>query len=175
MTNVIKIETGLDLETTWLSEEIAIRDEFSTVIINASLDGIVAYDKQCRYTLWSPSMEKMTGLKSHEVLGRRSLELFPFLKEAGIDELYEKSLRGEVSRSSVIRYSIPRTGLQGFSEQRNYPLYNEMGEITGGMAIIRDVTNTQKILEELSRSNEELQTRIRELEALLAAMPSFRS
>jgi hypothetical protein len=51
MKNVIEIMSGMDLESVRLAEEIANQDEFSTVLINASLDGIVAYDRDARYTI----------------------------------------------------------------------------------------------------------------------------
>jgi PAS domain S-box-containing protein len=164
MTNVFDITSGMDLESVRLAEEIANQNEFSTVLINASPDGIAAYDLESRYTLWSPSMEKLTGLKKEEVLGRCAFDLFPFLKEAGIDKMYEKSFRGEVTRSSIVHYTVPSTGVQGFTEQQNFPLYNEQGKITGGFAIIRDVTRIKKNFDEILRINMQLRSRVNELE-----------
>jgi PAS domain S-box-containing protein len=106
MSNVIKIENGLDLESAYLLEGLAIRDDFSTVIINNSLDGIITFDRECRYTLWSPAMEKITGLSSADVIGKYAFDLFPFLVQEGIDQLYYSSLRGEASpRSKIISYN----------------------------------------------------------------------
>ena len=175
MTKVFDINSGLDLESVLLAQEIANEDEFSTVLINASPDGIVAYDRDCRYTLWSPSMEKITGMKKEDVIGRCAFDLFPFLKEVGIDKMYEKSFRGEASRSPVTHYVVPATGFQGFTEQQNFPLYGENGEITGGFAIIRDVTRIKKIFDEMVQSNLELRARIRELEGQLGVKKKLSS
>jgi hypothetical protein len=86
------------------------------------------------------------------------------LKEVGIDKLYEKSLRGEACRSTVTPYTVPATGLQGFTEQQNFPLFGENGEITGGFAIIRDVTRIKKNFDEMVRQNLQLKARVSELE-----------
>ena len=39
-------------------------------------------------------MEEMTGLKSGEVIGRRSFDVFPFLEKVGLENQYSKSLAG---------------------------------------------------------------------------------
>jgi PAS domain S-box-containing protein len=169
MAKIVEFKSGLDWEKVQLTDEVAREEDFSTVVVNASLDGIVTYDLKSRYTLWSPQMEKITGLKSEAVLGRNAYDLFPFLKEVGIEEMYEKSFRGESSQSGISRYTVPSTGLTGFTQQQNFPLYNEFGEITGGIAVIRDVTAMKNRFDELVHANHELETRVEELEYRLGA------
>jgi PAS domain S-box-containing protein len=172
MSKVVEINSGMDLESMRIAKEVATEEEFSDVLINASLDGILTYDLQCKYTLWSPSMERMTGVKSSEIIGRLAFDVFPFLKEAGFRRQYERSLQGEAVRSPVMRFEIPQTGNQGYSEQQNFPLYNELGEITGGLAIVRDVTLVKQRFDELAQKNRELEQRVAELEKKLAALQS---
>ncbi len=113
-------------------------------------------------------MEKITGLTAAEVLGKYAFDLFPFLVKEGIDQLYYSSLRGEVSaRSKIMRYSIRSTGLSGYTQQQNLPLFNELGEVTGGMAIIRDVTAVKQKFDELHQTNLRLAFKVEKLKRLL--------
>jgi len=67
-------------------------------LIDASVDGILAFDRQCRYTAWNRGMERISGLHSETVLGRLAFDLFPFLKETGEDKYFYEALAG---RSAV--------------------------------------------------------------------------
>ena len=44
---------------------------------------ILAFDRECRYTVWNPAMERITGLKREQVLGRCAFDVFPFLRRRG--------------------------------------------------------------------------------------------
>jgi PAS domain S-box-containing protein len=167
MAKIIEFQTGLDWEKVQLADEVAKEEDFSTVVVNASLDGIVTYDLNSRYTLWNPQMEKLTGLTSDQVLGKFAYDLFPFLRDAGIDKLYEGTFRGETGTSSIMRFTVPATGSTGYSQQTNFPLYNEFGEITGGIAVIRDMTSIKSRFDKLISENHVLEKQVRELEQKL--------
>ena len=161
---IVDLATGQDLESRQLAEELSAADDFSSTLIEASVDGITAYDLEGRYTLFSPAMERLTGLRAKDVVGRIALEVFPFMKEVGIDKLYEASYRGESVRGPITPYRIPETGIEGYTEQQNFPLFNERGEVTGGMAIIRDVTKIKKRFDALHQHRREIEARIAALE-----------
>ncbi|MEO2054911.1 MAG: OmpA family protein [Nitrospira sp.] len=44
-------------------------------LINSSIDGILAFDSECRYTLWNATMERITGIKKKNVLGKTQNEI----------------------------------------------------------------------------------------------------
>jgi len=56
---------------------------FSQRLIDSSVDGILAFDPDLRYTVWNTGMERITGMGAADVLGRHALEVFPFLREIG--------------------------------------------------------------------------------------------
>jgi len=118
-------------------------------IINSSADGILAFDRQCRYTAWNPAMERMTGVGRDEVIGRVAPEVFPFLKETGEDAVIRAALEGRSVVSEDRRYVIPQSGRQGYFEARYAPLRNESGEVTGGLAIVRDTTERRRAEEQI--------------------------
>jgi PAS domain S-box-containing protein len=167
MTQIFDFQTGLNIESASIVKEIADAEDFSTVIINASVDGILTYDSEWRYTLWSPAMEQISGLKSADVVGRKIFDVFPFLEEAGMADPIRRSLAGESVRSPSIPFYVPETGKRGYTEQQNFPLYDEAGEITGGMAVVRDVTLTKQNLDALAAKNRVLEARIQELSQTL--------
>src|SRR5437867_3840875 len=56
--------------------------EFTERLINSTVDGILAFDRQCRYTVWNPGMERVFGVGKEKTIGRCAFEVFPFLKES---------------------------------------------------------------------------------------------
>ena len=118
-------------------------------LIEASVDGILAFDRECRYVAWNRAMESISGVRRDEVLGKCALDVFPFLKETGEEKYLLEALAGRSVIGENRPYAIPETGRAGFFEGYYSPLRNERGEIVGGIAIIRDITE-RKHAEELA-------------------------
>lgn len=128
--------------------------KLSENLINSSIDGIHAYDHQCRYIIWNPAMERISGKKKENVLGRCAFDVFPFLKETGGDKYFYDALAGKTVVAKSRPYKIPETGQQGFFEGHYAPLYDEQNNIIGGLAIVRDITERKKAEEALKESEE---------------------
>ncbi|HQU45289.1 MAG TPA: PAS domain S-box protein, partial [Pirellulales bacterium] len=128
-------------------QEDALRRErqFSLRLIESSVDGILAFDRQFVYTLWNPGMERLTGLARPDALGRNAFEVFPFWKESGEDAFYRQALAGENVVAKDRRYRSADGEHDGFFEGYYSPLRSETGEIIGGLAIIRDVTEKKQL------------------------------
>src|SRR5688572_24135028 len=82
-------------------------------------------------------MQRITGLSSEEVLGRRTDEVFPFLRESCAEHCLSAALAGSESVSETHRYGPAKTGV---FETRYMPLYDEQNQIAGGIAVITDIT-----------------------------------
>jgi PAS domain S-box-containing protein len=117
---------------------------FSKRLLDASVDGILAFDRDCYYTAWNRAMERISGKKSADVLGRHAFEVFPFLKETGEDKCFYEALAGKSSVSENRPYTIPETGREGFFRGYYSPLYDTQDQIAGGIAIIRDITERKR-------------------------------
>lgn len=126
--------------------------EFYEILINSSVDGILAFDPECRYILWNPAMERISGMKDEEVLGRCAFEVFPFLRDTGEDRFFLEALKGTSIVSHNRRYFVTQTGREGFYEGHYSPLYGEDGEIIGGFAIIREITEQWSAQDRLRES-----------------------
>lgn len=147
--------------------EEALRREkvFSERIISSSGDGILAFDTECRYTVWNPGMEAISGLSETEVVGKWAFDISPFLKEIGEDRLFYDTLAGKTVIAKDRPYIIPETKQQGFFEGHYSPLRNEAGIIVGGLGIIREITKRKKAEEELKAANQQSINSERQLSA----------
>jgi len=119
---------------------------FLKCLLEANVDGIIAFDHECRYTTWNRAMERISGVKREEVLGKCAFDLFPCLKETGEDKYYFDALAGKSSVAENRPYVIAQSGHSGFFDGYYSPRHDEKGEVAGGVAIIRDVTE-RKIVE----------------------------
>lgn len=131
-------------------------------VIQSSVDGILAFDREFRFTLWNPAMEELTGLPAMEVLGKVAFEVLSYLTERGEDELFRAALRGETSVARDRRYEIPETGRFGWYDAHYSPLRDISDDIVGGLCVMRDVTDRKETTEQL-RESEELYRKLMEL------------
>jgi len=113
-------------------------------IIQSTADGIFAFDRDCRYTVWNPGMERISGVTSDRVIGKSVFEVFPSIKESGEDGLIYEALKGESIVAKGAPQSMAKGTVSGFFESYYSPLLNDRAEITGGLAIIRDVTEHKR-------------------------------
>jgi PAS domain S-box-containing protein len=87
---------------------------FVEMLINSSVDGILAFDRECRYTVWNPAMEQLSGVSEEEALGHCAFDVFPFLRETGEDQYFYKALEGESVTATDRVFIVPQTGRRGF-------------------------------------------------------------
>jgi len=128
---------------------------FVDQVLSNVATGVFVLDRNLKYSFWNPGMERISGKSSDEVLGKHSLELFPFLKDAGIYQLYGKVLAGENAASGVYEFRVPETGRSGWGTDYYVPLKDEKGEISGLIGTVIDITK-RKETEKLLRQREEL-------------------
>lgn len=129
--------------------------DFSRMLVDSSLDGILAFDRSYRYTLWNPAMEQLTGVPRSEVIGRSAFEVFPFLNEIGEDRFFDEALAGRDAVSTDRRFEVLATKREGFFESRYSPLHGTDGDVVGGFAIVRDITDRKRAEEERERRRRE--------------------
>ncbi|HEU0251922.1 MAG TPA: PAS domain S-box protein, partial [Pyrinomonadaceae bacterium] len=78
-----------------MSQESLEQHLFLKCLLEANVDGIIAFDREFRYTTWNRAMERIAGVKRDEVLGKCAFELFPCLKETGEDKFFYEALAGK--------------------------------------------------------------------------------
>ena len=143
-------------------KELRDQNELMNAIFNAISDGIIVADKEGRYTLFN---ERAGGVVGQEVGGiyttdaPERLGLFqPDMQELfPVDELpLVRALRGEEPDNVEIwiRNSQLPEGLDVSISAR--PIYDENGTVSGGVAIIRDITNVKASETQLIAINDQL-------------------
>lgn len=70
--------------------------QFNQEIIEFTAEGIIVYDRELRYQMWNHFMEQLTGRRAEDVLGKSAVELFPSLRENGMEAALRRALQGEV-------------------------------------------------------------------------------
>jgi diguanylate cyclase (GGDEF)-like protein/PAS domain S-box-containing protein len=130
--------------------------DFARLLISSSVDGVFAFDRDFRYTEWNQAMERISGVAESDALGKTAFEVFPLFKDTGEHELFEQALQGNTVTASDRLYVVPDTNGSDFYERRYSPLFDESGEVVGGLAIIHDITERKRAEEELRAANEQL-------------------
>lgn len=135
--------------TAWERAALDELGKLSQQIVASAQEGIVVYDRDLRYTLWNPFMEKLTGQPAPEVLGKQALQLHPFLKQRGIDVLLERALAGHPSSPFDYPFSQTRTGWSGWISGRVMPLRSPRGDTVGVLSVLQDITQRKRAEEAL--------------------------
>lgn len=151
---VIRIYMTDITERKHTEEKLKEAKEFAELIINSSIDGIIAFDTKCCYTLWNHGMERISGIMADKVLGKCAFDVFPFLKEIGEDRYFYEALSGRSVVALDRPFRVAETGREGFFEGYYAPLFDKSGKVFGGIAFIRDVTERKRAEEKLRQSEE---------------------
>jgi PAS domain S-box-containing protein len=106
-------------------------------LIDASVDGIFAFDRDCRIIAWNRAMQRISGFSREAALGKRVGDIFPFLREEGNDSCFRATLEGKESVYEYHPYGPAETGV---FESHYSPLLDEQNNIAGGIAVITDIT-----------------------------------
>ncbi|MDQ7826407.1 MAG: histidine kinase dimerization/phosphoacceptor domain -containing protein [Candidatus Eremiobacteraeota bacterium] len=137
--------------------------QFNREIIENACEGLIVYDRHLNYLVWNRFMEELTGVSSKEALNRNSLELFPHLKEQGIDRLLAKALEGRTVKSPDTPFYSPSTGKKGWVKGIYGPHLNGQGDITGVISVVRDITERKESEENLRKSLKEKELLLKEV------------
>jgi PAS domain S-box-containing protein len=115
---------------------------FNREIIVEAAEGIIVYDSELRYQLFNPFMERLTGKRSRDVIGRVASEVFPRLGPSGIEAALKQALQGEVVQ--VADALVPKHSADGrdlWESCTFAPHRDAQGKVIGVIGLVRDVTD----------------------------------
>jgi PAS domain S-box-containing protein len=126
------------------AEDVLEASRLNRQIINNAQQGIIVYDRDLRFLVFNPFMEKLTGVPATNVIGRHTFEIFPELLDCGVIERLEKSLAGKTLETAEFSYTNPKTGRIVWRIDTNALLHNTKGEIIGIVTTVQDITERKQ-------------------------------
>ncbi|MHB8120193.1 MAG: ATP-binding protein [Methanothrix sp.] len=153
-------------------------------IINFLPDATLVIDKEGRVISWNQSMEKMTGVKSEQILGKGDYEYaLPFYGERrpilidavrGLDQNFENKYdtikRQEDGTLDAEAYIPNLRGNEAYLLGSASALYDSDGNYWGAIESIRDITERKRAEEDLQMSKEKAESATRAKSEFLANM-----
>ena len=98
-------------------------------------------------------MQRISGLGRDEVLGKRVVDVFPFLRDTGNDRCFSAVMEGQEWSAENHPYGPSETGV---FESHYFPLRDEQNNIAGGIAVITDITARKQAEEATHRAYRQL-------------------
>lgn len=132
--------------------ELKQQKDFVEVIIDASIDLIVVFDRETRIISMNNKCEQTFRLKKEEVIGKKYLDLFPDLKDSQSHKDLLRALGGELVHNECYKSVESERYLENFL----IPLKEPSDEVYAALIIAHDITDYVTATENLQKSNEEL-------------------
>ena len=153
-------------------------------IINFLPDATSVIDKEGRVISWNQSMEKMTGVKAEQILGKGDYEYaLPFYGERrpvlidavrGSDQNFEKKYesikRQEDGTLEAEAYIPDLRGNEAYLLGSASALYDSNGNYWGAIESIRDITERKRAEEDLQMAKEKAESATQAKSEFLANM-----
>ena len=126
-----------------------------TVMLEAANDAIIGYNKDFRITYWNPSAENLYGYQAEEATGKYGYELLkPEYADIKREELV--ILLKDVGHIEAESYRTSKSGKKIMVDSHVVTLRNNKEEITGYIAIDRDITLRKQTENELRKTRDYL-------------------
>ncbi|HTJ00522.1 MAG TPA: PAS domain S-box protein [Dongiaceae bacterium] len=154
-----------DITERKLAEEDRVR---LAAIVNSSDDAIIGKTLEGVITSWNPGAEKVFGYPAAEAIGQPLLMLIPPDRRAEEADILARVGRGEsVEHLETLR--VRKDGRVIPISATVSPIINDEGKIIGASKIARDITRQKQVEAEIRQLNAELELRVTERTAQLAA------
>jgi len=161
---IFSAQVSVELERIRAEEALRESSQFNQQVITTAREGIIVYDRDLRHLVWNPFMEELTGLRAHEVLGKRPTEL-PSLSQRGLGRLemdratmeqieanVRKAITGETFSLLDVPFVMRQTGKTGWVSVRYGPFRDAQGDIVGVIATMWEITERKRAEEQLQQS-----------------------
>ena len=145
----------VDITERKLYEEALFREKESAQITLRSIgDGVITTDAECNVEYVNPVAEELTGWKVDDASGRPVDEIFRGFHEETCEPL-ENPLAVSIRRNRSIKSVRPtllirRDGNELYIESTASPIRDGKGEVTGGVLVFHDVSESRELNRRLS-------------------------
>jgi diguanylate cyclase (GGDEF)-like protein/PAS domain S-box-containing protein len=145
----------VDITERKLYEDALFREKESAQITLRSIgDGVITTDAHCNVEYINPVAEELTGWKVDDASGRVIADIFRGFHEETCEPL-ENPLSVSIRRDRSIKSVRPtllirRDGNELYIESTASPIRNGKGEVTGGVLVFHDVSESRELNRRLS-------------------------
>ena len=126
--------------------------EFAGRLMDSFPDLIIALDCEGRYTFVSPQIFDILGFRPEELIGKRMGGRTDPADRTGMLELFDDLIFKRLSEGQIEYRTQHKNGAWRMFRASARPLHDEMGRITGVIASARDITEQQRLQQQLIQS-----------------------
>ncbi len=144
------------------AEVIMVEKDFSDRLLNSSIDGIFAFNRNLELTRWNPGMERISGIKKSEASGKKLKEVLHSFFSNGEEEYFRSALKGNriIARGKILKDF--KSDKEYFVEAHYSPIYDKEEKVVGGLAVLRDSTQRKAALDNLEQTKLQLEKMVQE-------------
>jgi PAS domain S-box-containing protein len=144
------------------------QEQLAAILIDYSEAGVFSFYQSLQITSWNTSMEKVMNILRKQAIGRQVSDIFSPEQYPAETEAIQRTLSGE--RTSLYNRSYPIRS--GYFEVNLVPLLDKSKASTGGLCVVRDVSERRKLEED--QTDRKLAQQKEFLNAILDAQESER-
>ena len=150
------------------------QSRIQSLILENIADGIIVAKDNDEFILWNPAAYRLMGRDQRQIPSRdwpRQYHLYHIDQKTPYtsDEIpLRKAIRGENVNQEEIYMKNPNNPSDSWLSITAAPMKDENGFVQGGVAVIRDITETKRNLERLRKIQESLQDAVRTREEFLS-------
>jgi PAS domain S-box-containing protein len=153
-----ELERRVDERTAALARQHSLQ----RLILENIADGVVVTDRDGRFLLWNRKAEQIVGAGPDEVPPERWSTHFGVYRDEGGEALTAaemplvRAIQGQGSDNLELYLCNPHGKSGRWAQITARPLYNTVGEITGGVAVLVDVTEQKRLRQRVESHRIEL-------------------
>jgi len=117
------------------------RGDFNQQILQSVQEGVLVFDKQGRIIFLNRFMEDLCGIAADACLGRKAVEVFPFLNDTAIPLSFQRALAGETVYHAPFVWQNLNNGTAHSVTVIQAPLLDATGRIDGVIERVGNVTH----------------------------------
>ena len=126
--------------------------EFVGRLMDSFPDLVIALDSEGRYTFVSPQITDILGFRPEELIGKRMGGRTDPSDRTAMLELFDDLIFQRISEGQIEYRTQHKNGAWRVFRASARPLHDETGRITGVIASARDITDQQRLQQQLIQS-----------------------
>jgi PAS domain S-box-containing protein len=126
--------------------------EFARRLMDSFPDLVVALDGESRYTFASPQIIDLLGYRPEDLIGKKLGRRTDPHDRAAMLELFDDLISGRRSNGQIEYRTQHKNGTWRLFRASARPLQDETGRTTGIIASVRDITDQQRLQQQLIQS-----------------------